>query len=116
MTTEIEIFQKKKEKNFPIVKLTKSVNGKTGTATFLFLNPSSFQDFFKEKEPLEKVSLLHNGKKIQSKDIEIIFNNGKPVLLKTIFIFKNSKEWFQFLHFMNGYSKDKGLIFKYDGL
>jgi hypothetical protein len=32
--------------------------------------------------------------------------------IKTIFIFKNSTEWFDFLNFMNLYSKEKGLLFE----
>ena len=39
---EIQFLEGKKESVLPIVKLTKSKNGKTGTATFLFKNPDIF--------------------------------------------------------------------------
>jgi hypothetical protein len=55
--------------------------------------------------------LIWDNKKIITKDIQIIFKEGKPFLIKTIFIFKNSNEWFNFLNFMNRYSKEMGLLF-----
>ena len=55
---------------------------------------------------------LNNIKFIYKKtDIHIINKNGQPFLLKVIFIFKNSNEWFNFLNFMNFYSKETGLFF-----
>ena len=44
-------------------------------------------------------------------DISIIFKGGQPFLIKAILIFKNSEEWFNFLQFMNLYSKQTGLSF-----
>jgi hypothetical protein len=41
----------------------------------------------------------------------VIFKQGQPFLMKIIFIFKNSQEWFNFLNFMNLYSKETGLFF-----
>ena len=58
-----------------------------------------------------KVNVILNQKKIITNDIEISFKNGKPFLIKAIFLFKNSKEWFDFLSFMNQYSKETGLSF-----
>jgi hypothetical protein len=57
------------------------------------------------------MSLFRQSNKIKTTDIQIIFYKGKPFLLKAIFIFKNSKEWFQFLNFMQFYSKEVGLSF-----
>jgi photosystem II protein len=112
MSVEIQFFAGKKEPSFPIIKVTKSRNGKTGTATFLFLNPKSFEYFFYEKKKIETVFLIREEKRIQSTDIQIFFKDGKPFLLKSIFIFKNSTEWFDFLTFMNHYSKEKGFFFQ----
>jgi photosystem II protein len=112
MVIEIEFIDGIKETSSPIVKVTKSINGKTGTATFLFIHPKSFDNFFEKNQPINQMSLLWNNKKIITKDINIIFKNGKPFLLKSILIFKNSLEWFNFLNFMNLYSKEKGLLFE----
>lgn len=112
MSIEIQIFSGKKEETFPFIKLTKSMNGKTGTATFLFIQPTSFTHFFFEQNQIESISLIRNETKIETKDIAIFFQNGKPFLLKTVFLFTNSNEWFDFLNFMNHYSKEKGFFFE----
>lgn len=97
------------EKTLPIVKLTKSKNGETGTATFVFIKPSIFK--FSNKQMIKGMYLVWLNKQIVTNDIKIIFKEGKPFLLKAILIFKNSHDWFNFLNFMNAYSKETGLLF-----
>jgi photosystem II protein len=112
MSVEIQVFPGIKEESFPIIKVTKSTNGKTGTATFLFIQPTSLNFFFLQNKPIESVFLIKDQKKIKTKDITLYFKEGKPFLLKTIFLFKNSDEWFAFLNFMSDYSKEKGFLFE----
>lgn len=111
MTVEIQFYKGIKENVLPIVKLTKSINGKTGTATFVFINPTTFLEVNSNIFPINGMYLLWNNKKILTTDLNIFFRNGKPFLIKSILIFKNSKEWFEFLSFMNYYSKETGLSF-----
>jgi photosystem II protein len=111
MVVEIQFIEGIKEPILPIIRLTKSRNGKTGTATFIFIKPLIFSKFLTEIPTLDNIYLICDIKKISSQDIEIIFKNGKPFLIKAIFIFKNSNEWFNFLNFMNLYSKETGLLF-----
>jgi len=100
-----------KEQILPIVKLTKSKNGETGTATFLFIKPSIFYWKGYLKYSITSMYLNWAKKKIVSNDINIFFKNGKPFLLKAVFIFTSSQEWFNFLNFMTSYSKETGLFF-----
>lgn len=109
MTIEIQFIEGKKEEILPIIKLTKSKNGKTGTATFVFISPKSIIGY--TNKPIIGMLLVSNNKKIVTTDVTIYFRDGKPFLLKAILIFKNSKEWFEFLSFMNSYSKETGLSF-----
>lgn len=111
MLVSIQFLENISEKTLPIVKLTKSRNGKTGTATFLFIKPSIFSEFSSQIFVINGMYLVWENKKIFTKDIEILFKNGKPFALKTILIFKNAIEWFNFLNFMNLYSKETGLLF-----
>ena len=66
--------------------------------------------FISEIPTINGIYLLWDNKKIISKDIQIIFKEGKPFLVKAILLFKNSLEWFNFLNFMNIYSKETGLF------
>ena len=97
------------------VRLTKSENGETGTATFLFFEPTVFSIFLDNDSintlPIKGMDLIWDKKKITSKDIKIYFKNGKPTVIRSILIFRNSKDWFNFLNFMNCYSKETGLSF-----
>lgn len=111
MNVYIEFVKGLKENTLPLIKLTKSKNGKTGTATFIFIEPNIFKSDKYLSEFIQEIALVHKGKKIVSRDIKIFFKNGKPFLIKTIFIFKNSIEWFNFLIFMNLYSQETGLFF-----
>ncbi len=111
MTVGIEFIKGYKEISLPVIKLTKSRNGQTGTATFIFIKPTLFQTFYSHKLTFDSLSLIFNKDIIQSKDITIFFKEGKPFLIKVIFLFKNSTEWFNFLKFMREYSKETGLSF-----
>ena len=97
------------------VRLTKSENGETGTATFLFFEPTVFSLFlnvnFLDTLIIKGMDLIWDKKKITSKDIKIYFRNGKPTVIRSIIIFRNSKDWFNFLNFMSCYSKETGLSF-----
>lgn len=111
MSVEIQIIENIAETSLPLIKLTKSRNGKTGTATFIFIKPISFEYLIYQNNTIHGIYLLWENKKIMTTDIKILFKNGKPFILKAIFILKNSKEWFNFLNFMNYYSKEAGLSF-----
>ena len=111
MTAEIQFVPGKKEPVLPIVKVTKSKSGKTGTATFLFIRPKTIFVPPSKILPINGMELLWNKKKIFTNDVTISFFQGKPFLVKAILIFKNSVEWFEFLYFMTYYSKETGLSF-----
>ena len=99
----------------PTIKLTKSKNGKTGTATFVFLFPDIFfqiQQNSRKFTVIEKMSLhWKKEKKITTNDLFVFFSNGKPYGIKVILILKNPQEWFEFLSFMKEYSNEVGLFF-----
>jgi photosystem II protein len=111
MSIKIEFIEGISEINSPIIKLTKSRNGETGTATFVFINPKIFEIINNETLFIKNLTLNWEEKKISTNDLEVVFQNGKPFLIKAIFIFKNSKEWFDFLNLINFYSKEIGLSF-----
>jgi photosystem II protein len=112
MKIKLEILKGIGENNNPIIKLTKSKSGETGTATFFFFKPKFLNCFFFNDILIESFCISWQKKKIETKDIHIFFKEGKPILVKTIFVLKNSTEWFDFLNLMDLYSKEKGLFFE----
>lgn len=111
MIVEIKFLPGFQETTLPIIKLTKSRNGKTGTATFVFIKPTTFKKDSISLDSINGVQLIWEKNKIITKDVCIFFKKGNPFLLKSVFLFKNSREWFHFLTFMNAYSKETGLFF-----
>jgi len=111
----IKFFQNFFEPTHPIVRLTKSKNKMTGTATFVFVKPKTLELVKNYENDLQEMTLVWQGGQIKTTDISIQFIKGKPFLIKSIFLFKNSNEWFNFLIFMQRYSKEIGLSFmEYD--
>lgn len=112
MSIEIQFLEGVKEETLPLIRLTKSKNGKTGTATFLFIAPKTITKTNNSNiSQINGMYLIWKNKKITTTDITIYFQEGKPFIIKAILIFKNSKDWFEFLYFMNYYSKERGLTF-----
>lgn len=111
MIAKIEFFKDYTESTLPIIRLTKSRNKITGTATFIFIRPLLFQFMENPSHLLTKMCLIWENKSIVTYDINIIFYKGKPFLIKVIFLFKNPTEWYQFLNFMQYYCKETGLSF-----
>ena len=72
----LNLLKIKKELTLPIIKLTKSINGKTGTATFIFVQPSLFINTNFQINSINGMYLLWENDKIETKDIEIFFKNG----------------------------------------
>ena len=102
---------KYKEANLPFISLTKSKTGETGTATFIFLNPTLFQLDCITNFTLRNMSICLGKKNFSTQDIEVLFWEGKPYLVKSIFLFKNTTEWFQFLTLLADLSRQTGLGF-----
>ena len=67
MTVRIEFIKSKKELTLPIIKLTKSRKGRTGTATFIFVNPSLFQLKEFKMNTIMGMYLLWENKQIKTK-------------------------------------------------
>ena len=111
MSIEIYFNNQWKETTLPLIHLTKSRNGKTGTATFVFLRPALFQFLFSSFFPLKTVSVIWKKKLFETNDIQILFSEGKPFFIKTTFLFKNSQQWFEFVTLLNTFSKETGLVF-----
>jgi photosystem II protein len=114
MLTSIEIIPSIKEKRIPYIKLSKSKDGKTGSATFVFIKPKSFIKEIACNSTISFVALLYKNKKILSQHTEIYFKEGKPFILKAFFIFTNKEEYLLFFNFINLYAKEYNLTYLQD--
>jgi photosystem II reaction center protein Psb28 len=82
MIAYIEFLEGIKETTFPLVKLTKSKNKMTGTATFIFVYPSLFENYPFHSRDLNGMFLINENKKIITNDVRIFLKKVNLFYLK----------------------------------
>lgn len=97
----------------PSVSLTRSRDGSTGTATFLFEQPSvlSLDDVW-DRGLITGLWLRDSEGVLQSSDVEANFERGKPTQLTAMLVLKSRDEWDRFMRFMDRYAESNELAFK----
>nr|YP_009397535.1 photosystem II protein W [Dasyclonium flaccidum]ARW66721.1 photosystem II protein W [Dasyclonium flaccidum] len=99
------------EKVIPSIKLTRSRDGSTGTATFRFNNPDIIQLRMQEKGDIQGMYLKDDEGELMTTDVSAKFINGKPKGIECIYIIKNPNEWDRFMRFMEKYANRNNLSF-----
>nr|QCI06424.1 photosystem II protein W [Dictyurus purpurascens] len=95
----------------PNVKLTRSRDGSTGTATFRFNNPDIIQLGMQEKGDIQGMYLKDEEGFLMTTDVNAKFINGKPQGIECIYIIKSPSEWDRFMRFMERYANSNNLSF-----
>nr|YP_002327492.1 photosystem II protein W [Vaucheria litorea]ACF70909.1 photosystem II protein [Vaucheria litorea] len=111
MGAKIQFIQGINEINIPRVKLTRSQNGTTGTATFLFTNSSLFNNESSKQGEITGMFLIDNEGILTTKDVNVRFKNGQPINIEALYIMTNPTNWDRFMRFMERYAKENGLTF-----
>lgn len=111
METNIQFIRGLNEKVLPDVRLTRSRDGSTGTATFRFKNPNILDKTTVKMGEITGMYLIDKEGILETRDINARFVNGKPDAIESIYIMKNSEAWDRFMRFMQRYGKVNGLVF-----
>nr|YP_009313597.1 Photosystem II protein W [Galaxaura rugosa]SCW21851.1 Photosystem II protein W [Galaxaura rugosa] len=96
----------------PDVRLTRSRDGSTGTATFRFTNPTIFNINMENKGEITGMYLLDEEGELITRDVNAKYINGKPQAIECVYIIKNPENWDRFMRFMERYSNENELSFK----
>ncbi len=107
----IQFIQGVDEINIPRVQLTRSRDGSTGTATFLFDNPSILEKRTSKEGEITGMYLIDDEGTLLTKDVNARFINGTPKSIEAIYIMKSPDDWDRFMRFMERYGEEKGLTF-----
>lgn len=97
------------EESVPDVRITRSGNGKGGTATFRFEGPKALDS--DNTEEVTGMYLIDDEGEIVTREVKAVFVNGKPVALEAVLIMRDDDEWERFFRFMNKYAEEQGLEF-----
>lgn len=111
MTAHIQFIKGINEKILPDIRLTRSRDGSTGTATFCFKNSNVLDKSLSLNGEITGMYMIDKEGVLETRDINVNFVNGKPQAVESIYIMKSSKDWDRFMRFMERYGKSNGLVF-----
>ena len=111
MKAKIQFIKGLDEKILPDVRLTRSRDGSTGTATFKFKNPNILDKNTANEGEITGMYLIDKEGTIEIPDVNARFINGKPEAIESIYIMKNTEAWNRFMRFMERYGETNGLVF-----
>jgi len=111
MEATIQFIKGLDEKVSPDIRLTRSRDGSTGTATFRFKNPNILDKRTSKEGEITGMYLVDEEGTLETRDVSARFVNGKPSAIESIYIMKNSEAWDRFMRFMERYGQNNGLVF-----
>lgn len=111
MQAKIQFIKGLDEEVLPDVRLTRSRDGSTGTATFWFKNPNILDKSTAKQGEITEMYLIDEEGILETRDINARFISGKPEAIECIYIMKNPKAWNRFIRFMERYGETNGLVF-----
>ena len=111
MEAKIQFIKGFDEKVLPDVRLTRSRDGSTGTATFRFKNPNILDKNTSKEGEITGMYLIDEEGLLETRDVNARFVNGKPEAIEAIYIMKSPEAWDRFMRFMERYGQSNGLVF-----
>ena len=111
MEAKIQFIKGLDEKVLPDVRLTRSRDGSTGTATFRFKNPNILDKNTAKEGEITGMYLIDEEGTLETRDVNARFINGKPQAIESIYIMKSPEDWDRFIRFMERYGETNGLVF-----
>jgi len=111
MIAHIQFIKGINEKILPDIRLTRSRDGSTGTATFRFKNSNILDKSLALTGEITGMYMIDKEGVLETRDINVNFVNGKPQAIESIYIMKSSQDWERFMRFMERYGESNGLVF-----
>ena len=111
MTAYIQFIKGINEKILPDIRLTRSRDGSTGTATFRFKNSNILDKSLALNGEITGMYMIDKEGVLETRDINVNFVNGKPQAVESIYIMKSSQDWDRFMRVMERYGESNDLVF-----
>ncbi|NEP02779.1 MAG: photosystem II reaction center protein Psb28 [Symploca sp. SIO2E9] len=107
---EIQFYKGINEEVVPDVKLTRSRDGSSGTATFYFKEPKAFSRT--STKEIQGMFMVDEEGEISTREVKGKFVNGEPKALEVVYIMTSKDDWERFMRFMGRYAENHGLGFQ----
>jgi photosystem II protein len=108
--TSIQFIRGITEPSVPDVKLTRSRDGSSGVATFVFTEPAVF-DASSDMGDITGLYLVDDEGELTTVDVQAKFVNGKPDRIEAKYVMRTAFEWDRFMRFMERYAEENELGF-----
>ena len=106
-TAKIQFYEGPDEPVVPEIRLTRSKDGTTGQALFLFEKPQALSSITDGE--ITGMRMIDSEGEILTREVKVKFVDGEPIFLEAVYIWKNTPDFDRFMRFANSYAKSNGL-------
>lgn len=111
MKAAIQFIKGIDETTIPLINITRSIDGTTGTATFTFKDANILYKNVSKEGEIKGMFLVDKEGTLSTRDLNAKFIQGKPTTIQATYIMKNAESWDRFMRFMERYSDEHNLTF-----
>lgn len=110
---EIQFIKGVDENVVPDIKLTRSKDGLTGTATFIFQQPNFLEAAAGPQDEITGMYMVDEEGEMVTTDVNAKFINGKPRVVEAVFIMRDPPTWDRVMRFLVRAAplRERGAIF-----
>ncbi len=106
-TATIQFFRGVDEISVPEIRLTRSRDGKTGQAFFIFESPEALSK--ESMTDIKGMLLIDEEGELVTRDVNARFVNGEPSALEATYSWKSESDFERFMRFAKRYAKSHGM-------
>ena len=106
-SAKIQFYEGIDEPVVPEIRLTRSKDGTTGQAFFIFEKPQALSSITSGE--INGMRLIDSEGEILTREVKVKFVDGDPIYLEAVYIWKNTSDFERFMRFANSYAKSNGL-------
>ena len=104
---KIQFYDGVDEPVVPEIRLTRSKDGTTGQAFFIFEKPQALSSITSGE--ITGMKMIDSEGEILTREVKVKFVDGDPLFLEAKYIWKNISDFERFMRFANTYAKSNGL-------
>jgi len=104
---KIQFYEGTDEPVVPEIRLTRSKDGETGQAFFLFEKPQALSSITSGE--INGMRMIDSEGELITKEVKVKFVDGEPMFLEAVYIWKKKSDFDRFMRFANSYAKSNGL-------
>ena len=103
----IQFYEGQDETSIPEIRLTRSKDGRTGQAFFIFEKPDALSK--ESAAEIKGMIMADEEGELVTRDVRARFVNGNPSALEATYIWKSEVDFNRFMRFAERYAKSHGL-------